>query len=108
MTRPSGVVARVGVPHHEAIPTAQVAFYNKVTVGGGPAWCAPMAELLPDVLAGRLEPVFDRIIYLAEVSDGYRAMNERKAQCDGKDLACKWVSWETETGGVDAWPGLHD
>jgi threonine dehydrogenase-like Zn-dependent dehydrogenase len=33
------------------------------------------------VLEGRIEPghVFDRVIGLDEVPDGYRAMNERKA-----------------------------
>lgn len=38
-------------------------------------------ELLPDVLEGRIESgrVFDRLIGLAEVPDGYRAMNEREA-----------------------------
>jgi threonine dehydrogenase-like Zn-dependent dehydrogenase len=35
----------------------------------------------PDVLEGRIEPgrVFDRVIGLDEVLDGYRAMNEREA-----------------------------
>ncbi len=42
---------------------------------------AYIAELLPDVLAGRIEPgrVLDRAIRLDEVPDGYRAMNERRA-----------------------------
>ena len=42
---------------------------------------AYIEELLPDVLAGRLEPgrVFDRTIALDETPDGYRAMNEREA-----------------------------
>jgi len=33
------------------------------------------------VLEGRIEPgwVFERVIHLDEVPDGYRAMNERKA-----------------------------
>jgi threonine dehydrogenase-like Zn-dependent dehydrogenase len=37
--------------------------------------------VLPDVLGGKIEPgrVFDRIIGLDEVPDGYRAMNERRA-----------------------------
>jgi hypothetical protein len=42
---------------------------------------AYIAELLPDVLEGRIEPgrVFDRVIGLDAVPDGYRAMNEREA-----------------------------
>lgn len=38
-------------------------------------------ELLPDVLAGRIDPgrVFDRTVGLDGVADGYRAMNERTA-----------------------------
>jgi threonine dehydrogenase-like Zn-dependent dehydrogenase len=36
---------------------------------------------LPDVLEGRIEPghVFDRVVGLHGVPDGYRAMNERQA-----------------------------
>jgi threonine dehydrogenase-like Zn-dependent dehydrogenase len=41
----------------------------------------PFADLLPDVLEGRIQPgrVFDRTIGLGEVPDGYRAMDEREA-----------------------------
>ena len=41
---------------------------------------AYLEELLPDILEGRIEPgrVFDRVIKLADVPDGYRAMHERK------------------------------
>jgi threonine dehydrogenase-like Zn-dependent dehydrogenase len=82
IARPGGAVGRVGVPHYESIPAAQPAFYNNVTVGGGPAPVrAYIEELLPDVLEGRIEPgrVFDRVISLDEVPDGYRAMNERES-----------------------------
>ncbi len=82
IARPGGAIGRVGVPHYEAIPASLPAFYNNVTVSGGPAPVrAYIAELLPDVLAGRIEPgrVFDRAIRLDEVPDGYRAMNERQA-----------------------------
>ena len=42
---------------------------------------AYIADLLPDVLEGRIEPgrVFDRTIGLNEVPDGYRAMDKREA-----------------------------
>ena len=82
IARAGGAVGRVGVPHYEAIPAAEPAFYNNVTVSGGPAPVrAYIAELLPDILEGRIEPgrVLDRVISLEEVPDGYRAMNEREA-----------------------------
>src|SRR3954454_10413102 len=82
IARPGGAVGRVGVPHYEAIPAAQPSFYKNVTIGGGPAPVrAYMDELLPDVLEGRIEPgrVFDGVVGLDEVPDGYRAMNERES-----------------------------
>jgi threonine dehydrogenase-like Zn-dependent dehydrogenase len=41
--------------------------------------CAHIEELLPDVLEGKIEPgrVFDQIVTLDEVPDGYRAMADR-------------------------------
>ena len=82
IVRPGGTVGRVGVPHYEGIPGTQEMFYDNISVGGGPAPVrAYIRELLPDVLAGKIEPgrVFDRVIGLDQVPDGYRAMNERKA-----------------------------
>ncbi|HYY93305.1 MAG TPA: zinc-dependent alcohol dehydrogenase family protein [Pyrinomonadaceae bacterium] len=82
IARPGGAVGRVGVPQDETMPASQPAFYNNVTVSGGPAPVrAYIEELLPDVLEGRIEPgrVFDRVVGLEEVPDGYRAMNEREA-----------------------------
>ena len=64
------------------MPASQTAFYNNVTVSGGPAPVgAYIEELLPDVLEGRIEPgrVFDQVVRLEGVPAGYRAMNERKA-----------------------------
>ena len=42
---------------------------------------AYVAELLPDVLEGKIEPgrVFDRVTSIDGVPDGYRAMNERES-----------------------------
>jgi threonine dehydrogenase-like Zn-dependent dehydrogenase len=77
-----GAVGRVGVPQDETMPASRPVFYNNVTVSGGPAPVrAYIEELLPDVLEGRIEPgrVFDRVVRLDEVPDGYRAMNEREA-----------------------------
>src|SRR5919206_3741195 len=82
IARPGGAVGRVGVPHYEGIPAAQPTFYGNITVSGGPAPVRSyIEELLPDVLEGRIEPgrVFDRVIGLDEVPDGYRAMNERES-----------------------------
>ncbi|MCC6642099.1 MAG: zinc-binding dehydrogenase [Deltaproteobacteria bacterium] len=82
MVRPGGAVGRVGVPHYDAVPDAQPMFYHNVSVAGGPAPVrAYVAELLPDVMEGRIEPgrVFDRTVDLDGVPDGYRAMNEREA-----------------------------
>ena len=82
IARPGGAVGRVGVPHYETIPASEPAFYGNVTISGGPAPVrAYIDELLPDVLEGSIEPgrVFDRVIGLDGVPDGYRAMNEREA-----------------------------
>jgi threonine dehydrogenase-like Zn-dependent dehydrogenase len=82
IARSGGAVGRVGVPHYDTIPASEPAFYGNVTVSGGPAPVrAYIEELLPDILEGRIEPgrVFDRVLGLEEVPDGYRAMNERES-----------------------------
>jgi threonine dehydrogenase-like Zn-dependent dehydrogenase len=82
ITRPGGAVGRVGVPQDATMPASQPAFYHNITVSGGPAPVRGYIEkLLPDVLGGRIEPgrVFDRVVDLDGVPDGYRAMNEREA-----------------------------
>jgi len=57
--------------------------------GDATEFCSPsdararayIGELRLDVLEGKIEPgrVFDRVGRLDDVSDGYRAMNEREA-----------------------------
>jgi threonine dehydrogenase-like Zn-dependent dehydrogenase len=82
IARPGGSVGRVGVPQDETMPASQPAFYDNIKVGGGPAPVrAYIEELLPDILEGRIEPgqVFDRVVDLDEVPDGYRAMDGREA-----------------------------
>jgi threonine dehydrogenase-like Zn-dependent dehydrogenase len=82
IARPGGAVGRVGVPQHEEIPTTPSTFFDNISIAGGPAPArAYVEELLPDVLGGNIEPgrVFDRVIGLEEVPDGYRAMNDREA-----------------------------
>jgi threonine dehydrogenase-like Zn-dependent dehydrogenase len=82
IARPGGAVGRVGVPHYEAIPGSEPSFYKNVSIAGGPAPArAYIDELLPDILDGRIDPgrVFDRVVRLDGVPDGYRAMNDREA-----------------------------
>jgi len=82
ITRPGGAVGRVGVPQDEAIPAARETFFKNITIAGGPAPTrAYIEELLPDVMEGRILPgrVFDRVIDLDAVPDGYRAMNDRES-----------------------------
>jgi hypothetical protein len=81
IVRPGGAVGRVGVPQDEKMPAALPTFFNNITISGGPAPArAYIEELMPDVLEGKIEPgrVFDRVIYLNDMPDGYRAMNERE------------------------------
>ena len=64
------------------MPASRPAFYDNLTVSGGPAPVrAYIEELLPDVLEGRIQPgrVFDRVTNLDGVPAGYRAMNDREA-----------------------------
>jgi threonine dehydrogenase-like Zn-dependent dehydrogenase len=82
ITRLGGTDGRVGVPHYEGIPPSQPTFYQNITISGGPAPVrAYIKELLRDVLEGRIQPgrVFDRVIGIDAVPDGYRAMDKREA-----------------------------
>jgi threonine dehydrogenase-like Zn-dependent dehydrogenase len=80
IARPGGAIGRGGVPEHDTTPTS-IAFWKNASMAGGPAPVrAHIDQLLPDVLDGRIEPgrVFDRVVSLDEVPDGYRAMNARE------------------------------
>ncbi|MGC3997992.1 MAG: zinc-dependent alcohol dehydrogenase family protein [Anaeromyxobacter sp.] len=80
-TRPGGTVGYVGVPHGVELD-AQALFFSHVRLFGGPA---PVRRYLPElmdlVLDGKIDPgkVFDLTLPLAEVAEGYRAMDERRA-----------------------------
>lgn len=80
-TRPGGSIGYVGVPHGVTFD-GQAMFFQQRRMLGGPA---PVRRFLPDlmnrVLSGRIEPgrVFDQILPLAQVAEGYRAMDERRA-----------------------------
>ncbi|PKN94736.1 MAG: IMP dehydrogenase [Chloroflexi bacterium HGW-Chloroflexi-6] len=81
IARPGGAVGRVGVPQDEVMPAINT-FFSNITIAGGPAPArAYIAELLPDVLEGRIHPgrVFDWVGRLDGVPEGYRAMNDRRA-----------------------------
>ncbi len=79
--RPGATVGYVGVPHGVELPIGPM-FSRNVGVAGG---MAPVRQYLPrlrdDVLAGAINPglVFDQTLPLAEVAEGYAAMDERRA-----------------------------
>jgi threonine dehydrogenase-like Zn-dependent dehydrogenase len=80
--RPGGHVGYVGVPSGGAELPIRTMFGGNINVGGGVAPArAYIPELLPDVLSGAINPgkVFDLTLPLAEVADGYTAMDERRA-----------------------------
>ena len=80
-TRPGGFVSYVGVPHAVELKGEQM-FYTHVHLHGGPA---PVRRYLPKlielVLNGKINPgkVFDLVLPLDQVAEGYRAMDERRA-----------------------------
>jgi threonine dehydrogenase-like Zn-dependent dehydrogenase len=80
-TRPGGTIGYVGVPHGVTFEGQQLFFSQKRMLGGP----APVRRFLPDlmdrVLKGKIKPgkVFDLQLPLAEVAEGYSAMDERRA-----------------------------
>ena len=79
--RPGGTIGYVGVPHGVSFD-GQRLFFKQQRMLGGPA---PVRRFLPDlmnrVLAGKIQPgkVFDLVLPIAQVADGYKAMDERRA-----------------------------
>jgi threonine dehydrogenase-like Zn-dependent dehydrogenase len=80
-TRPGGSVGYVGVPHGVSLDGQQL-FFSHVHLHGGPA---PVRKYLPNlidlVFNGTINPgkVFDLVLPLEQVAEGYRAMDERHA-----------------------------
>jgi threonine dehydrogenase-like Zn-dependent dehydrogenase len=80
-TRKGGYVSYVGVPHGVQLE-GQELFFAHVHLHGGPA---PVRRFLPKlidlVLNGEVNPgkVFDLTLPLEQVTEGYRAMDERRA-----------------------------
>jgi threonine dehydrogenase-like Zn-dependent dehydrogenase len=79
--RPGGYVSYVGVPHGVTLKADEL-FYKHVRLHGGPA---PVRRYLPQLIDliwnRKIDPgkVFDLELPLAEVAEGYRAMDERRA-----------------------------
>jgi threonine dehydrogenase-like Zn-dependent dehydrogenase len=79
--RRGGYVSYVGVPHGVEFKGEEL-FFTHVHLHGGPA---PVRRYLPElidlVLTGAINPgkVFDLILPLDQVAEGYRAMDERRA-----------------------------
>ena len=80
-TRPGGYVGYVGVPHGVALDGEQL-FFSHVHLHGGPA---PVRRFLPKLIdlvwSRTIDPgkVFDLVLPLDQVAEGYRAMDERHA-----------------------------
>lgn len=83
VVRAGGVISRVGVPQYDDAPVGFPSLFGpNITLTGGPAPARAYIEtLLPDVLAGTVDPgkVFDSEVALTDVADGYRTMDDRTA-----------------------------
>ena len=79
--RPGGSIGFVGVPHGVEL-NGEFLFFSQKNLLGGPA---PVRRFLPHlidlVLSRQINPgkVFDQVLPLADVAEGYRAMDERRA-----------------------------
>ena len=79
--RPGSMIGYVGVPHGVEFDGAQL-FFSQRGLMGGPA---PVRRFLPHLMdlvsERRINPgkVFDLTLPLADVAEGYRAMDERRA-----------------------------
>jgi threonine dehydrogenase-like Zn-dependent dehydrogenase len=80
-TRPGGYVSNVGVPHGVTLDGVQL-FFSHVHLHGGPAPVRRFLSKLIDLVWSRtIDPgkVFDLVLPLDQVAEGYRAMDERHA-----------------------------
>lgn len=79
--RPGGTIGYVGVPHGVSFDGQQL-FFKQRRMLGGPA---PVRRFLPDLMDlvwnGRIKPgkVFDLVLPIKQVAEGYKAMDERRA-----------------------------
>ncbi len=80
-TRPGGYTSYVGVPHGAEL-SGKGLFFSLIHLHGGPA---PVRRFLPELIDliwnRKINPgkVFDLQLPLAQVAEGYRAMDERRA-----------------------------
>jgi threonine dehydrogenase-like Zn-dependent dehydrogenase len=80
-TRPGGFIGYVGVPHGVALEGDKL-FFAHVHLHGGPA---PVRRYLPTLIdlvwSRKINPgkVFDLVLPLDQVAEGYRAMDTRRA-----------------------------
>jgi threonine dehydrogenase-like Zn-dependent dehydrogenase len=81
VTRKGGYMSFVGVPHGVEIE-GQSLFFSQIHLEGGPA---PVRRYLPHlvdlVLTQKIDPspVFDLVLPLNKVAEGYKAMDERRS-----------------------------
>lgn len=79
--RPGGSIGFVGVPHGVEL-NGEFLFFAQKNLLGGPA---PVRRFMPHlidlVLSRKINPgkVFDQVLPIADVAQGYRAMDERRA-----------------------------
>lgn len=79
--RPGGSIGFVGVPHGVELK-GEFLFFSQKNLLGGPA---PVRRFLPHlidlVLSRKINPgkVFDQVLPIADVAEGYKAMDERRA-----------------------------
>lgn len=79
--RPGGSIGFVGVPHGVEL-NGEFLFFAQKNLLGGPA---PVRRFMPHlidlVLTRKINPgkVFDQVLPIADVAQGYRAMDERRA-----------------------------
>jgi threonine dehydrogenase-like Zn-dependent dehydrogenase len=81
IARPGAMVGFVGAPHGVELPVRRMFERNVGLAGGMAPVRAYLPRLLELVLAGDIDPgrVFDLTLPLADVADGYRAMDDRRA-----------------------------
>lgn len=79
--RPGGSIGFVGVPHGVELK-GEFLFFSQKNLLGGPAPVRRFMPLLIDlVLTRKINPgkVFDQVLPIADVAEGYKAMDERRA-----------------------------
>lgn len=80
-SRPGGSIGFVGVPHGVELQ-GEFLFFSQKNLLGGPA---PVRRFMPHlidlVLSRKINPgkVFDQVLPIADVAEGYKAMDERRA-----------------------------